>query len=112
MPIYSNIPVAPGSDFSIQTTLVPVTPIGGWNIVLTVTNRLYGISGLIVSSINSGFIGNSSGGNVINSGNGIFSFRVSGGQISGWAGTYPFIIERRGSGSQTLLSAGYLIVNY
>ncbi len=113
MPIISNFSIYPNSDATIQCTLVPVTSIGGWGITFQVTNRPGGISGLITSSTNSGYIGNVSGMTIVNSGQGIFSVRVSGGSMSGWNfGDYFYQFNRTGSGVSTLLSEGYILYSY
>ncbi|RJQ24605.1 hypothetical protein C4577_07490 [Candidatus Parcubacteria bacterium] len=113
MPVYTNISVTPLSDFTVQTQVNPITAIGAWNIQFQVTNRAGGISGLITLSTNSGYINNVSGGTIVNSGNGIFSFTVSGGSMSGFQpGAYFYNIQRLGSGVTTELSLGYLLISY
>ena len=113
MPVSTNIQVYPNSDFTIQTQVVPIVPIGSWNIQFQVMKRFFGVSGLITLSTASGYSNYNSGMSIINSGTGIFAAKVSGGALSGWnGGAYSFSFSRQGSGVASLISEGYLVYNY
>lgn len=110
---YIDIPINPGQDAVIQVQMNPVVPIGGWNIEFYVTKRFLGISGLIVGSTASGYINNVSGMNIVNSGTGIFSATISGGSTSGWnPEPYAYTFTRTGSGCNTLLVEGFLLLSW
>lgn len=107
--VSTNFQVYPNADALIQIQMSPVVPIGGWNVEFIVKNRFYGISGLIVQSMASGYGSYQSGMAVINSGTGIMGIRISGGSISGFQGAYAYSINRLGSGVASTIAEGYLL---
>ena len=113
MPIISTIPVSPATDSTVTIQLTPPTAIGGWSLEYRVTNRFGGVSGILIGSLASGYIGNVSGMTVTNSGNGIFSVQIRASVVSGWDnGAYSWTATRTDSGSRTVLAEGYLLLSW
>ena len=103
-------------DGLLTVNMNPPTAIGGWNIVATIQERFGGISGKIVKSVASGFSASSgndrSGISVLDSGQGRFRIQLNASETSGWDfKNYVFTVERRDSGSRTILSQGHLLLN-
>lgn len=111
MPVLADFPLARYEDGLLTISLAPAAPIGAWNIQFLVQHRFGGLSGLILASVSSGFNGQS-GITITNSGEGVFNVRIPGIATSGWNyGNYAFAVTRLDSGSRTVLSEGYLLLN-
>ena len=97
-------------DGTLTVTLVPPVPLGGQSIEFNLTKRFGSDSALLTKSLASGF-NNVSGLNLINSGAGIFTTKFDSVDTSGLAfGNYAGTFKRTNSGSVTILSEGYLIL--
>ena len=108
MPIIANIPIYVGEDGLVTVSMTPPVAIGGWLIRSQITKQFGSSSGIVTGYVGSG-LNNTSGINVLNSGAGIFQFRVNGVQTSGLnPGNYACEIRRLDSGRNTLLETGFL----
>ena len=95
-------------DADITVPLVPETAIGGWSVQMQLSKRFGSTSGHILKSMASGYYG-VSGMNIVNAGQGQFSFTVQSRDTSGMdAGIYAYTIRRIDSGFYTDLTQGYM----
>lgn len=109
MPVEIDFRLSKFEDITITIPLAPPTPIGGWEVKLSVAHR-FGGSGLIQKSMASGRY-NVSGMNIVNSGAGIMSAKFYTSDTSGLAyGNYAYQCERLDSGSRTVLTQGFMML--
>lgn len=108
MPIIADIPIYVGEDGTVTVSMTPPVGIGGWTIRAQITKIFGSSSGIITAYVGSG-MNNQSGINVVESGAGIFRFKIPGMQTSGLnPGNYACEVRRLDSGRNTLLQAGFL----
>lgn len=97
-------------DAVLNVSMSPPVAVGGWDIRFQMAKRFGAESGLVTKSVASGFNGQS-GITVVNSGQGVFSVRMNSPNTSGREfGNYAFAITRFTSGSQTVLTEGYVML--
>mgnify|MGYP001597783148 CR=1 FL=1 len=110
MPIIADFKLDAGTDGILTINMSPPVNIQNWNIQFRATNRLGGVSGLIIKSCASGF-NNVSGINVVNAGAGIFDVDIRAQDTSGFnQGAYAHIVQRLDSGLVNDLVKGYLLL--
>jgi len=98
-------------DLTVAVAMQPPTDISTWSFQFQVLARLGGSSGLITKSFASGYMGGQSGITVVNSGQGVFNIGINSPETSGWdSKNYAYQGRRMNSGSQNVISEGYLIV--
>lgn len=108
MPITGNFSINRQVDCNIAVQMVPPTNIGGWAIQVWISKRFGSSSGIIQAYANSGY-NNVSGINILDSGAGIFSFKVPGAVTSGLdPGNYALEVRRTNSGRGVLIENGYM----
>ena len=110
MPVIGDFSIIKLEDGILYVELAPPVAIGGMALSCQVTRRFGGTSGLIQKSVSSGFNG-ASGISVINSGQGMLSVAIRSQDTSGLDyGNYAFSILRTDSGSRTVLTEGFFVV--
>lgn len=112
MAVQADFSIGQREDVVLNISMTPPTAIGGWSLQFFVQHRFGGISGLISKVSASGYGAGQSGITIGNSGQGQFSVSLQGVDTSGMEyGSYAYTAMRLNSGSQTVLSLGYLLLN-
>ena len=111
MPVIQDIgPVCRATDATVTVAIDPPVLISGFALQFQVMHRFGGISGLINKYAASGF-NNVSGINVTNAANGQFTVSIGATDTSGLDyGNFAYRALRTTSGSQTVLSEGFLVL--
>ena len=110
MAVEIDISLIRQEDVVATLSMTPPTAVASWTIELNITKRMGGETRYKLSYA-SGY-DTVSGIHILDSGAGIVSLRVPSSATSGWEyGNYAYQVVRLDSGSRTVTTEGYLLVN-